>query len=334
MDKTPHIYLLLGPEIGQKTEFIRQLYKQVYTADPSVEQYKFYPYDSHISDIINIIQTPGLFQAKRFLHLSNVEDFDAPQMEQLIHVCGSLSPDVWVIMSSNLTQPAKIHRKLESIVPEKNKRIFWEMFENRKHEWIHAFFQKENLHITPEAVDRLLSLVENNTQELGIACEALAGYFHKKDVISEDDVSQFIVHSREESVYSLFSYIVSSDLGAACESLNSLALSSEGVGVQTLTRLLWQFRRLMRFKELMQEGTALEAAARQSMILGKHQIDLYKKAAQKFSIEALREILEHFTEYDTILRSNYPKNMQKTIIETFLISLCDPGKHKTAKQPS
>ena len=70
------------------------------------------------------------------------------------------------------------------------------------------------------------------------------------------------------------------------------------------------------------------------MILGKHQTDLYKKAAQKFSIEALREILEHFTEYDTILRSNYPKNMQKTIIETFLVSLCAPGEHKTAKQPS
>lgn len=325
MKNTSHVYLLLGPEVGQKTDFIRQLYKEVYTVDPGVEQYKFYPYDSQMSEIITIIQTPGLFQSKRFLHLSNVEDFEAGQMDRLIQALGTVSEDVWVVLSSNLTQAAKIHRKIETVVPEKNRRIFWEMFENRKHEWIQNFFQKENLRITTEAVDRLLSLVENNTQELGVACEALAGYFHQKDIIDEDDVNQFIVHSREETVYSLFSCIVRADLSSACESLNSLALSPEGVGVQTLTRLLWQFRRLMRFKELLEEGVPSETAARQTMILGKLQMQLYKTAAQKFTLESLKTILMHFGDYDTLLRSNYPKNMQKIIIENFLVSLCTAG---------
>lgn len=321
-DKIPHIYLLLGPEVGQKSDFIRQLYKEIYSLDPNVEQYKFYPYDSQMSEIIGIIQTPSLFQTKRFLHLASVEDFDVGQMDRLIQALASLCHDVWVVMSSNQTQAAKVHRKLETVVPEKNKRIFWEMFESRKHEWIHTFFQREGMKISAEAVDRLLSLVENNTQELGVACEALAGYFGDKLAISEEDVNLFIVHSREESVYSLFSYVVQSDLNSACASLTSLALSSEGVGVQTLSRLVWQFRKLMRFKELLDSGMAIELAARQVMILGKNQIELYKRAAQKFSLPRLQEILVYFVEYDTLLRSNYPKNIQKSIVESFVVLLC------------
>lgn len=321
-EQTPHIYLLLGPEVGQKTDFIRQLYKEISALEPNVEQYKFYPYDSQMSEIITIIQTPGLFQEKRFLHLANLEDFEATQLEQLIQTLSSVSPDVWVVMSSNQTQLAKIHKKIDQVVPAKNKRIFWEMFESRKHEWIQTFFQKEGIKISPEAIERLLSLVENNTQELGVACEALAGYFHDKMVINEEDVSLFIVHSREESVYTLFSYIIHADLNAVCESLTSLALSAEGVGVQTLTRLVWQFRKVMRLKELLEEGLSLEAAAKQQMILGKHQVELYKKAAHRFSLPRLREILIQFSQYDTLLRSNYPKNLQKTIVESFLVSLC------------
>lgn len=322
MNSIAHIYLLLGPEIGQKTEFINRLRREIHSVDPGVEQYKFYPYDSKMSEIIIILQTPGLFQAKRFVHLSNIEDFDSSQMDQLIRALSNLSEDVWVVMTSNLTQTAKIHRKIESVVPEKNKHIFWEMFENRKHEWIQNFFQKENLRITTEALERLLSLVENNTQELGVACDALAGYFRQKDIIDEEDVNRFIVHSREETVYTLFSHIVRSDLSGACESLNTLALSTEGVGVQTLSRLLWQFRRLLRFKELTEGGMSPDTAARQTMILGRHQINLYQSAARKFSGEFLRNTLMRFSEYDALLRSNYPKNMQKIIIESFLVSLC------------
>ena len=36
-----------------------------------------------------------------------------------------------------------VDKKIEALVPKQNKKIFWEMFENRKEQWIVDFFRRE-----------------------------------------------------------------------------------------------------------------------------------------------------------------------------------------------
>ncbi|MGL4524184.1 MAG: DNA polymerase III subunit delta [Spirochaetia bacterium] len=324
MNKEKNAHLLLGPEIGQKQEFVDALFLQAQKSDPAIERYKFYPYDAAIHEIINIIETPGLFQSARFLQIANIEDFKAVDMEKLLIAITHMSSSVWVVLFSTQNQAPKIHKKLEHVIPAKNRRIFWEMFENRKHEWINEFFTKEGIKIAPDAIDKLLVLVENNTQELRVACEALAGFFENQAMITEENVSTFVIHSREESVYSLFFYILNTDLVASCDCLLRLAMSPESIGVQTLTGLLWQFRKVLKLKELLEAGISIDLAAKQVMILGKHQIQLYHKATKKYSMDQLHIFLREFCVYDGLLRSNYPRDMQRILIENFILMLCLP----------
>ncbi|MBI9099613.1 MAG: DNA polymerase III subunit delta, partial [Spirochaetaceae bacterium] len=235
-------------------------------------------------------------------------------IDQLIEYCKSPSEDVTLILISDSN---KIDSKIEKAIPPVQKKIFWEMFENRKKDWVISFFRKKNLSIDHNAVELLLEMIENNSDSMKNDCDKLAFYFKEGARISEEDVENFLFHSREENVFTLFEKVCKRDLESSLDVLGSIVLAKETQPVQLLSGLLWQFKNLLSLSSLLSRNVPQNDALLKSNIRGKKSQKTYMSGVRSYTTRELEKIISLIEEYDHRLRT-VKTEMQDPIIEMFL----------------
>jgi DNA polymerase-3 subunit delta len=157
--------------------------------------------------------------------------------------------------------------------------------------------------------------VENNTEELRRECGKLVLLLSTqggeksadggKPSLSSEEVEDYIYHSREENIYTLFDRAARRDLAAALEVCRKLRLaSSEHQPIQILGSMVWQFRRLLDLLSALQEGISFDEACRQAGIFGKRQADCYRAAANRYSLREAETILVLAARTDRDLRQS------------------------------
>ena len=197
------VYLFTGPEAGEKNEAIENLRDAASKKNNGIEQYKYYAADVRIEDIVAQLQNASLFSPALFISLRNAEQIkQKSDIESLVSwiKASKNSPNTLVLIS----EENSIDKKIESAVPSSHKKIFWEMFENRKPQWVENFFRKNGFSISPDAVEQILEMVENNTESLKSECSRFFFCFEKGTTITSDDVEKILSHNREENAFTLF----------------------------------------------------------------------------------------------------------------------------------
>jgi DNA polymerase-3 subunit delta len=213
-----------------------------------------------------------------------------------------------LILSSD--QINGVDKRLQAIVPKDAQKIFWEMFDNEKHGWVQQYVQSKNSRISADAIDLFLSMVSNESmimaselQKLILMKEARAQETDKIQdeaatvkkesassslllEITATDVEDFIYHSKEESVFSLFQEIALRNLTQGLEVLMKLSDSGENpIGI--LSGLAWQIRKLQELSNLSQSMTMDQALLKLS-IRGKRSQNLYRQALNNYNAEDLQ----------------------------------------------
>lgn len=313
---TDAVYLFLGPEEGKKRAEIEKIERYLKkTLGEQPEKHLFYPFEKKVSDIISLMKNGSLFSAHKFIIINNAEEIKKKaDVDLIIEICKKpVKGNTLILKSSNNS----IDKKIEKVIPKNNKVIFWEMFENQKKGWISSYFSSYDQRITPTAIDHLLELVENNTQELKIACEKISFFFDKGALISEDDIETFLYHSREESVFTLFDKMCYKDLEASLEINAKLQLSAENSPIAIVSGLLWQYKRLLQVKTETQRGSSLQEILTRQGIRGKKSQQSYNKAVTNYSLHELQKIITILSDHDFMLR-NAKIEMQNIIIELLI----------------
>lgn len=312
---TNNIHLLLGPENGEKKEFINKLEKKILKQCGDPEKFRFYPYDTEIGDVVSIMKNGSLFSTHKMVTICNCEDIKKKNaIEQLVEYCKSPSEDVTLILMSD---DNKIDNKIEKVIPATQKKIFWEMFENRKKEWVVGFFRKRGLNIDRDAVELLLEMIENNTEVMKNECEKLAFYFQEGAKISEEDIETFLYHSREENVFTLFEKVSRRELEASLDVLSSIVLAKETQPVQLLSGLLWQFKNLLSLSIQLSRRVPQSEAFLKSNIRGKKSQRTYMEGVRNYKTIELEKIITLIEEYDHRLRT-VKTEIQDSLVEMFI----------------
>ncbi|MCK5674334.1 MAG: DNA polymerase III subunit delta, partial [Spirochaetales bacterium] len=242
MNNPEPVYLFLGPEIGIKTDEIRKIqdtFKK--QSGESPELHKFYPYDTSIGEVTSLMKNGALFSNYKFVTFMNVEELKKDSIAELISYLKSPGSDCTLFL---LSEKTSIDKKITNAIPKQSVRIFWELFENQKKSWISNFFRNEKIEISGDAIEMILEMVENNTNDMRNACSKLSIFFGENSRIEEEDIEHFIYHSKEENVFTLFKKIAAADFSSSVEILHKIALSGEGSPVQLISGLQWQFRKL------------------------------------------------------------------------------------------
>ncbi|MDR1351887.1 MAG: DNA polymerase III subunit delta [Treponema sp.] len=250
-----HSYLYLGPEIGEKQDAIAELKRRLggKAGEAAVETLSFYAGETPVTDMVAVLRNGSLFSDARFVLVKNAEILKSSEsarkreeVDLLVSYMEAPQDDTVLVLVS---EEIKLDSRLEKAADPKDKRIFWELFENRKADWVENYFRREDFRITAGGIDAVLELVENNTDALRRECSHLMLFLGKDRPVDGTDVEKWLSHTREESVFTLFARIASGDLTRGIEILHTLLAAKESshmiiAGLASCFRKLRDYRRL------------------------------------------------------------------------------------------
>jgi DNA polymerase-3 subunit delta len=316
MPNNSSVYLLLGPEIGEKEKYIEKIYAALEKEKGrKPEVFKFFPYDTNIGDVIALLRNGMLFSDHKVVVLENIDDFKSGDLKEISEYLGNPSAVSTLILCSD---QVKIRdNRLEKIIPAANQKIFWEMFENQKKGWIVNYFKKYGIGLEDEAAQFIVEMVENNTKDLQSECERLALFFPKNSVIKYSDIENFIYHSKEENVFTLADSIMGRDFPGAVEILQKILLSREEDPVRIINGILWQVRLLLSYENLLDEGYHADEVFSRLKIKGKRRQKVLVQGKGNYAKKELEQIIMLTAQFEVLLKSMNVE-LHSLLLEYFL----------------
>jgi len=294
-------YIFLGPEIGKKQDAIDDIRKKLAKDGGPLDEFVFYAGETPALKIAEAVQNHSLFSEKRLFIVKNADQIKKKEEITIIAACmDELEPDTAMILVSD---EFKLAAGLDNCCPGANRKPFYEMFENQKTDWVRSFFQREGRRITPDGIDLILEMVENNTDALRRECSRLMLFIPKDKPIEAEDIEKWLSHNREESAFTLFSRIATGDASKAIESLHTLLAAKESP-IAILAALTSCFRKLRGYLALVREGKAGNDFELKKIGLShpKAKSD-YAAAARRYTAAAVDACIAITAEYDVLTRS-------------------------------
>jgi DNA polymerase-3 subunit delta len=291
--------LFLGPEIGEKQDAINEIRRQMTSAAGTPpEETSFYAGETPLPELLSQLRNGSLFSDSRLFFIKNAEAFKKKEeIDPLTAYIQAPQSDTTLIFISENSGVAK---GLEQAFAAGAKRIFWELFEDRKAGWVASFFRRAGYRIDEEAIETILEMVENNTDALGRECSRLMLFLDKDQPVTGADVEKWLSHTREESAFSLFSRIAQGDLSKSVEILHTL-LAAKQPTIAILGALAWCFRKLRDYLQLVNSGGGSELDFKK-IGLGSSKVRRdYAEAARRFS--QADPALSLIAEFEVLLRS-------------------------------
>lgn len=311
------VYLFLGPEAGEKEQYIHGLKERVsQQAGGDIESSRYYPFETGMSEVVSFIKNGSLFSSHKYVEIQQAETIKGQEAVLLGEYCAKPSAEATLVLVSSAGE-RDMAKPLIKAIPKEQIKIFWELFENKKQDWVRSFFRERRIRVDEDTVELILELVENNTQELRRECDKLALFFGETEVLSYDDVEQYLYHSKEENVFTLFDRFAAADLGAALEVFKKIGLSGESQPVQIMGGLLWQFRRLLALSLQVEDHLSFDQACRNQKIFGKKMQQIYRQALQNYRSRDLERIIGLAAATDGLLREGRG-DTQNLLLEMFL----------------
>ncbi len=297
MSNTKPIYLFTGPEFGLRDDAINDIKKIQKKQIGEIDEQNFYLIETQFSQVISVLQSGNLFANGVCVVCKNAELLkkkeDLALISQWLEVADFSS--ILILISDEIS----VDSKLEKLIPKENKKVFWEMFDNKKQEWLTNYIFKNGYKIKPSAVQLILDLVENNTQSLKTECSRLFLCFPKGYEFSEKEIEEVLSSNREENIFDLFDVITdekissSAKLEKALITLQKIRLSKENSSVMILAGLSSCFTKVVNWHKIGEKA-----------VFGSTQQKIYRKASREWTIGQATAILANIASADMEIRSS------------------------------
>jgi DNA polymerase-3 subunit delta len=314
-------YLLLGPEQGEKAREVQRIRElsSKQAAGTEVEEHRFYAFETPVQEALSLLRSGSLFAGHNLVIIHGVEQIkrkeDLDLLEGYLDHPSDSGTLVLVSDEFRIKDP-RSRKDWTKRIPEDNRKIFWEMFENQKRDWLNTFFRRQRVDVDEDAVELILELVDNNTLDLKRAAGRLALFIGEDNRLTADEVETYLYHSKEENVFTLFAKIVTRDFPSSLETMRTIVDSGSSGAIQILAGLVWQFRRLLKLSRLMDRRYGSEEACRAVPLYGKRNQQTYLTGAQNFSTEELQRIISMLARYDAAIRE------QSGDVQELLLDMC------------
>ena len=337
-----HSYLLLGPEKGLKEDAIKNIRSQIGQCDVS----KFYAFEDYEAELFAQLNNNDLFADHKLVILDEVQDIKtADKIKPLVQYIQNPSDCATLIMTST---ELYVNSAIMGAVEEQGKEYvtkFYELFESKKNEWLSNYFRRNDLSIDNRAITAIIEKVENNVQEFENTCSQMVVFLKTipgKQSVTYEDVEEFLTHTREESEFTLFSYIARGKLESSLECLHTLLRTKDSASVSSLcaSRLSSFFRRALSVQINVSNGCGMSlrygednTAFSKKVFDGDRPIsmpkdrEIYRDCCNTFGQRDIERILVTLAEYDVKIKET-PVVLQSIMLERMIMDIiCRKGRH-------
>lgn len=332
-------FIFLGPELGKKQDELEKVRKKF----PGAEETTFYAGETPVSIIADTVQNISLFATSRLIIVKNAEQIKKKDEINILVSCikktepaagpkpqtaGLEVPGADNTALVLLSDEIKLAAGLDDAVPGTNRRVFYELFEREKEEWLKSFFNSEGFSIDSECIQTILEMVENNTQAMKRECSRLCLFLPKDKSgltpVRAADLEKWLSHNREESAFTLFSRIASGDLAKALESLRTMLAAKESAQ-SILAGLAWCFRKLQSYLALLETGETNNIELRKIGLSSPKARDDYTAAARRYNSAAAETCLALTADYDILLRSPAAA-LADILMDRYILAIFNTGR--------
>jgi DNA polymerase III subunit delta len=311
-DPAGNSFLFLGPELGEKLDALNELRSAL---PAGTEETSFYAGETPLQEIVSVLRNGSLFSESRLFIIKNADLIKKKDETELLASCiKNLDPGAVLVFVSDET---RLDKRIEDAVPKENKRVFWELFENKKNEWVANFFRRSLCRIDEGGIRAILEMVENNTDALGRECSRLILFLGKDKTITAEDVEQCLAHTREESAFTLFAAIARGNFLSSMEIFRSLAASKQSAPAITAV-LAWCFRKLRDYHAL--GGNTSDFELKKIGITTSRARSDYAEASKRWPRGA-DSALALIGEYEYLLRSSGAA-WEEILMDNLIYRLC------------
>ena len=306
-------YLLIGPELGEKKAYIDTIRAEIKkNYGDEIEEYTFYPYESNLNEAIGAAQSLGMFSNFKIIFINDAAELKKKDVDLFLEYLKKPSEDAVMIFSDS---GMKVDAKLKKAVGEE--KVFWELKEPQMRSYIQNYFRKLGTPIDSDAAAFIASNCDANTLSVKNECDKLALFFDGKEPITLEAIEEMLFNGKEESVFTLYDQLLVGTLEKATEIARNLMMSSEGAPIQLLGGLVWQLRRLLGVRALMDQGVPLYEACVKNGVTSKRGQSVHSAGAQRYTTADLEKIMATCARYDKLFRS-VRTEMQETLFPLFL----------------
>ncbi len=308
------VWLLLGPEHGQKQDFLDELKAGLAKKHGEVpEVHRFHAFETPFSDVLSLLQNGDLFAAHKLVIVQSADEYKKADVDLIKGYTAKPAAESTLVLTSDETKADALGRA----VPKDQTKVFWEMFENQKKGWVIGHFRSLGITLEGDAAEFFLEMVDNSTDQIRLEAQKLLAFFGQGATITLDDLEQFLVHTKEENVFTLFERIAAQEFAKALEVLKKILSSKESEGIGILAGLSWQFKNLLGFSSKLRERTPAEEAFTALKVFGKKAQANLQLGARHYSFSDLQAILVLTADFDHRLR-HYRTEHHPLLLELYL----------------
>ncbi|NCN06033.1 MAG: DNA polymerase III subunit delta [Spirochaetales bacterium] len=303
---SPGVYLFLGPETGEKNQVTTDLLQEFRaTHGGGVDEFTFYGFEDSIDKLVETARSGSLFSSGTFIIFRGIEQVRLGEKGGVFdRYLKTPSPDCLIVLQSDEVSTSKYPtlKRLSELLPEKNKKIYWEMYESKRLGWITSYIRNRGGSMSPEAAELFLELVENNSQDMARECDKLLLLHGEGREITLEDIEHYIFHSKEENAYTIFGYLAEKDLVRSLEGLQKVFSGGEGQGIPLMAGLVRQFRTLGALKSRIPRGMPSIDLLKTMGVTFKRSQGVYQAAFQKYSAGEVARVVRLAGKYEFALR--------------------------------
>ena len=315
-----HVSFLMGSEEGEKQTWLDEETMRLRKEHPDMETVRLFAFDVDASTLEDALFSPSLFSSFTLVVLKHYEQLqkNSPVNKVIARYasCSDEPASRLVVISSESAY--SLPSSISKAVRKEDVITFWELFENRKQDWIRTFFRKAGYQIDQDAIRYILDMIDNNTQAMKDTCSLLAIFFDTTHGeggrrIRLDDIASYVSHTRSEDGFTLFAQIAKGDLERALSSLHRILVTDSRGYMSIVGILLRQFRLLESFLTLSRdvgEEKALENACALSTsgtevkgIRSVRDKQTFRIAKSNYSLDDCRRIIPYLDGMDISVRN-------------------------------
>ena len=205
---------------------------------------------------------------------------------------------------------------IQSVFSKDKVKVFWEIDDVKKNQFIKDYFSLNKRQISVDALEFLVDNLENNKKMIKNELDKILSY--KTGEIQESDVEEFLLHSKEENVFSLFSHIAKRDFSKSLISFSIIFLQrkSDFDMILILATLEGQIKKAFAVKELYIQSKNLNDAFNKMFIKSRNQKESFSNFVKNYSKVDILRAIKTISRLNTMVRSQ--GNFSKIYIEIFI----------------
>ena len=210
-----------------------------------------------IEGVMNSLGTMPFLADKRVVVLKAAEELSSENMETILaYLDDPLETSVLVVLADASFKKTKHYGQLSKLLNTVNADNPTPITIKN---WIRTFFKKENIQISPQAVDLIVELKGTDTPAVKMELEKLLS-FSDRGKVDLEDVEELVGRSVTETVFKLVDAINARNSKWAFRVLNDL-YDQKKQPHEIIGYLSWYMRVIQKIKFLSGKGTSLDGIA-------------------------------------------------------------------------